>query len=158
MLVIFRDSEREPDQELDNTLLDDHHACPGAAWLLQRFLGSDSVLAMKRALSGSNKDKPEEPHSLKEALGGADTQQASSTARMNIGARFRALALGRSSGTALVDQSFNICTTIACVWQLRQSCFCGWVHPFIALHSLVTLQQVPVLLSKCLCRCKKQRL
>ncbi|KAL0036873.1 hypothetical protein WJX77_003215 [Trebouxia sp. C0004] len=94
-----RDSEQEPEQELDPTSLDDHHACSGAAWLLQRFLGSASVLAMKRALSGSSKDKPEEPHSLnKEVLGGADAQQASSAARMSIGACFRASALGRSSG------------------------------------------------------------
>ncbi|DBA75584.1 TPA: hypothetical protein ACH3X2_009138 [Trebouxia sp. C0005] len=88
------DSEREPHP----TSLDDHHACYGAASLLQRFLDSVSVLAMNRALGGSNKDKSEEPHSLTEALGGADTQQTSSTAHMSIGARLRALALGRSSG------------------------------------------------------------
>ena len=158
MLVAFRDSKQEPDQELDPSSLDDQHACSGAAWLLQRILGSVSVPAIKRGLSGSNKDKPEESHSLKEALGGADMQQASSAARMSIGARFSALALGRSSGTAVVDQSFNIGTTIACFWQLSQSYFCVCVHPFIALRSLVTLQQVRGLLSKCLCRCKRQRL
>lgn len=150
----FRDSEREPHP----TSLDDHHACYGAASLLQRFLDSVSVLAMKRALGGSNKDKSEEPHSLTEALGGADTQQTSSTAHMSIGARLRALALGRSSGTAVVDQSFSVCTTTAYVWQLSQSCFCGCVHSCIGLHPLVTLRHVPDLLSKCLCRCKKQRL
>lgn len=102
MLVIFRDSEQEPEQELDPTSLDDHLARSGAAWLLQRFSGSDSVLAMRGAFSGFNKDKPEKPHSLnKEALGGADAQQASSAARMSISARFRASALGRSSGTAV---------------------------------------------------------
>ena len=107
MVVIFRDSEQESYQELDDTLLDDHHACSGATWLLQRFLGSDSVLAMKRALSGSNKEKPEEPHSLKETFSRADTQQASS-AHMSIGARFRALATGGSSGTAVFYQRVNI--------------------------------------------------
>ncbi len=117
MLVFSRDSEQEPDHELDNTLLDDQYACSGAAWLLQRFLASDSVLAMKRALSGSNKDKPEETHSLKETLSRADTQQASS-AHMSIGERFRAFAIGRSSGTTVVDQGVHACTTAACVWQL----------------------------------------
>ena len=97
---------------------------------------------MKRALSRSNKDKPEEPHSLKEALGGADTQQASSAARMSISARFRALALGRSSGTAVADQSFNVCTSIACVWQLSQAFFCGCVHSCIALRSPVILYNI----------------
>ncbi|KAL0046747.1 hypothetical protein WJX82_009051 [Trebouxia sp. C0006] len=37
-----RDSEQEPDQELDNALLDDQYACSGATWFLQRFLASDS--------------------------------------------------------------------------------------------------------------------
>ena len=131
MLVVFRDSEQEPDQELDNALLDDQYACSGATWLLQRFLASDSVLAMKRVLSGCNKDKPEETHSLKETLSRADMQQASS-AHMSITARFRALALGRSSGTAAADQSFHTCTTAACVWQLSQSCFCwcAFMHRF----------------------------
>jgi len=154
MLVVFRDSEQEPDQELDNALLDDQYACSGAAWLLQRFLASDSVLAMKRALSGSNKDKPEETHSLKETLSRADTQQASST-HMSISARFKAFALGRSSGTTLVDQGFHTCTTAACVWQLSQSCFCWYVH--LCISSLVRLHHVSGLLSKCLCRCQKQR-
>ncbi len=120
MLVVYRDSEQELDQDLDYTLLDDdYHACSGATWLLRRFLGSDSLLAMTRALSGSNKDKPEGPHSLSKALGSADTQQASH-AHMNITARFRALALDRFSGTAVADRRSNVCTTAACVWQLSQ--------------------------------------
>ncbi len=127
MLVVFRDSEQEPDQELDPSSQDDLHACSGAAWLLQRFLGSVSVLAIKRGLSGSNKDKPEESHSLKEALGGADTQQASGAARVSIGTRFRALALGRSSGTAVVDQSFYI------LHVFGNSFLCLWasIHSFV---------------------------
>ena len=155
MLVVFRDSEQEPDQELDNALLDDQYACSGATWFLQRFLASDSVLAMKRALSGFNKDKPEEMHSLKETLSRADMQQASS-AHMSITARFRALALGRSSGTAAADQSFHTCTTAALFGNSVNPVFAG-VPLCIGLRSLVTLHQVSGLLRKCLCRCKQER-